>query len=136
MNNTSFSEQDYEQMGLATFRSAVNSLQNQLPELRQKAKANKFGRLEGTIEQAYRQKIERRNQVLRPGTTQKAKPAVKLAATKTTATKQQETKPLAKNTDANWNLINNLPHNRDADNATYSEKDGFTQAELDLTKKL
>jgi hypothetical protein len=136
MNNTSFTEQDYEQMGRATFRSAVNSLQEQLPELRQKAKANKFGGLKEAIEQAYQRKMERRNQALKTGTTQKTKSAVQPAAAKTTATKQPGTKPAPKNTAVNWELINNLPHNRDADNATYSEKDGFTRAELELTKNL
>lgn len=110
MNNTSFTEQDYELMGRATFRSVVNSLQYQLPELRQKMK--------------------RRIQATQPGTAQKVKPEVQPAAAKTTATKQ----PAPKNTIVNWNLINNLPHNRDADNATYSEKDGFTRPELELTK--
>ncbi len=116
MKNTTFTEQDYELMGRATFRSVVNSLQYQLPELRQK--------------------MNRRIQATQPGIAKKAKTAVKPAAAKTTATKQPAAKPAPQNTAVNWNLINNLPHNRDADNATYSEKNGFTSAELELTKNL
>ena len=92
---------ELEQIDRAQYQKALESIKLYVPGLKRKA--------------ADRKKMERRNRLFTSNTAAKPRPTEKPATANN-------------NAGVNWNLINNLPHNLDADEATGTNPEADTPA--------